>query len=485
MNNFKNIILASILSFTLALSCASKKVLSTESEFRIPTSSEVNSSVPPELELHPEIEGNNQKSRLFSFSARETPLEDILVHLASQAGLNIVWGKGVNPRVLVTVSFQNQTLDEALETILSSTEYLFSMNSPSLQIKLFDTWRFELGEVPNKISSSVSVGGDVLGSNSEMGGVNGRYQISSQTRDESVDLWKQVEEGLGKLISPEGDYFINKVGGIIVVTDRKKNLKEIKKFVRQVKSSLGRQVIIEAEVLEVTLKDQRSYGIDWSSLTSALIEDHKINIDVSQSLSLPGSVFEITGSTPDNTFLFNTLGEYGKVKVLSKPRLNVLNGQTAMINVGKVQPYWEITGLSGGVEIGQPVTVPEMKTTLLGLLMGVTPYISSDGYVTLHVVPIITNLNQWEEFEFQGATLKAPNLDIREMSTTVGMKNGESVILGGLITNKKSVNQKKIPLLGDIPGLGFFFRRDERLEERAELVIILTPRVTQLSYKEE
>ncbi|MDH4222691.1 MAG: hypothetical protein OEV55_04025, partial [candidate division Zixibacteria bacterium] len=114
MNNFKYFILISLLSLVLILSCASKKVLSNESEFRIPLKSEVNSSIPPELELHPEIEGENQKNKLFSFSARETPLEDILVYITSEAGLNLSWDKGVNPRVLVTVSFQNQTLDEAL-----------------------------------------------------------------------------------------------------------------------------------------------------------------------------------------------------------------------------------------------------------------------------------------------------------------------------------------------------------------------------------
>ena len=115
-----------------------------------------------------------------------------------------------------------------------------------------------------------------------------------------------MEEGLKKLISSEGDYFINRLSGIIVVTDRKRNLEEVERFITQVKSSLGRQVIIEAEVLEVTLEDQKSYGIDWSTLTSVLIDNHKINIKATQSLSLPGSVLELSGTTPDNTFLFNT-----------------------------------------------------------------------------------------------------------------------------------------------------------------------------------
>jgi MSHA biogenesis protein MshL len=485
MNRFINLFSVLVLIPLLSFSCASEKVLKGESQVLQPVKEEKLVELPPELNLLPEMEGKIVKNRLFSFSAKETPLEDVLVPIASEAGFNVVWEKGVNPRMPVTVSFQNQTLEEALETILSPTEYLYSTNSPSLHIKLFDTRKFEVGEVPNKTTSTINVGGDVLGTNTELGGLTGSFQISGKTNEESMDLWKQIEDGVKKLVSPEGDYFLNKLSGIVVVTDRKNNLKEIERFISQVKNSLGRQVIIEAEVLEVTLQDQKSYGIDWSALTSVLADKHKINIEASQSLSLPGSILQLSGSTPDASFLFNTLGQYGKVKMLSKPRLNVLNGQTAMINVGQVQVYWELTGLPGGVQIGQPVIIPQQKSALLGMLMGVTPFISSEDYVTLQVVPIVTNINQWEEFVFQGQTLKAPILDIREVSTTVGVKDGESVILGGLITSKQIINQKKVPILGDIPLLGFFFKHDERTEVRAELVIVLTPKVTKLSYKEE
>ena len=485
MSRFLKYFFIAIFISLLSFSCASKNVTQEGSQILPQLQAEKVAEFPPELNLLPEMEGKVLKNRFFSFSAKETPLEDVLAPIASEAGLNIVWEKGVNPRVPVTVSFQNQTLEEALETILNSTEYLYSTNSPSLHIKLFDTQKFEIGEVPNKTTSSINVGGDVLGTNTEMGGLTGSFQISGKTNEESMDLWKQIEDGVKKLISSEGDYFINKLSGIVVVTDRKRNLKEVEGFINQVKNSLGRQVIIEAEVLEVILQDQKSYGIDWSALTSVLLDKHKINIEASQNLSLPGSILQLSGSTPDASFLFNILGQYGKVKVLSKPRLNVLNGQTAMINVGQVQVYWELTGLPGGVQIGQPVIIPKQKTALLGMLMGVTAFISSEDYVTLQVVPIVTNINQWEEFEFQGQTLKAPILDIREVSTTVGVKDGESVILGGLITSKQVVNQKKVPILGDIPLLGFFFKRDERTEIRSELVIVLTPKVTKLSYKEE
>jgi MSHA biogenesis protein MshL len=170
--------------------------------------------------------------------------------------------------------------------------------------------------------------------------------------------------------------------------------------------------------------------------------------------------------------------------VLSKPRLNVMNGQTAMINVGRVISYWELTGLSAGAEVGQPIVFPEQKTVLLGLTMGVTPFISSDDYVTLQVSPIVSDASSYSEFQFENQTLRAPNVDIRETSTQVRMKNGETVVIGGLITSRKTDTEHKIPLLGDLPLLGYLFKRKEKIEQRAELVILLTPRISKVDKEE-
>jgi type II secretory pathway component HofQ len=94
------------------------------------------------------------------------------------------------------------------------------------------------------------------------------------------------------------------------------------------------------------------------------------------------------------------------------------------------------------------------------------------------VVPIVSDANTWSEFQFENQTLKAPNVDIREANTLVQIKNGETIVIGGLITSKKTDTEHKVPLLGDLPLLGYFFKRKEKTEQRAELVIFLTPRIT-------
>jgi MSHA type pilus biogenesis protein MshL len=443
--------------------------------------------IPPELSPAPLVEAEPEEENLFSFSAKGIALEDILYPLSKEAGFNIIWDKEANPKSKVSVIFEDLTLDEALETIFASTEYLYSINSPTLHVQLIDTRTFELGHVPNRIISQMQIGGDVLGSIQDAGGITGQFQITSDTDPDAVDLWKQVEEGMTRIISPEGKYFINRLAGMVTVSDRKKNLQLAENFIKKLKGSLTRQVIIEAEVVEVTLEQSQSYGIDWSAVHSFIMDDKTTEVSAGQNLALGGSIFEFTASRNDASLILNALGKYGEVNVLSKPRVNVINGQTAMINVGRVISYWELTGLSGGVSggvVGQPVIFPEQKTVLLGLTMGVTPSISSEDYVTLQIVPIVTDVSTWSEFQFENQSLRAPNVDIREASTVVGIRNGETVVIGGLITSKKTDTEHKIPLLGDLPWLGYFFKRKEKTKQRAELVIFLTPRITTFAKKD-
>jgi len=444
---------------------------------------EIPPPIPPQLNPVPLLEIEREKEKLFSFSAKGLALEEVLSPLCKEVNLNIIWDKEVNRKTPVSVSFQDLTLQEALDAIFAPTEYLHSTESPTLHIRLTDTRIFELGHVPNKITSQIQLGGNVLGSIPNAGGISGKFEITGTTDQDAVDFWKQVEDGMKSIISSDGGYFINRLAGIVVVTDRKKNLKLAENFIQKIKSAMSRQVLIEAEVVEVTLEQAQSWGIDWSAVHSFLLNHKNIQITANQALGLPGSVVEFTASRNDATLVLDLLGQYGKVNVLSKPRINVINGQTALINVGRVLNYWELTGIAGGAQIGQPIVVPTQKTVLLGLTMGVTPYISADGYVTMQVVPIISDANTWSEFQFEKQTLKAPNVDIRETSTLVQIKDGETIIIGGLITSKLSDTEHKVPLLGDLPLLGYLFKRIEKTEQKTELVIFLTSHITTLDKK--
>jgi MSHA biogenesis protein MshL len=434
--------------------------------------------LPPQLDFSPMMEFETEREKLFSFSGKNIALEDVLDALSQQTEFNIIWNKGVDPQTRISVRFEDLILSEALQVIFAPTEYMYTTHSPTLEVKLIDTRTFELGYVPTKIQTQMQVGGDVLGSIPNVGGLSGQFQITGTTDEEAVDLWKQVEEGLEKIVSPEGKFFLNRLAGMITVTDRKRNLKMAEEFFGKLKETLQRQVAIEAEVVEVSLEQAQSWGVDWSAVHSFLMENKEITLTGRQTLGLPGSVVEFSASRHDADVILDVLGRFGEVRVLSKPKVNVMNGQTAMINVGRIISYWELTGLSAGAEVGQPIIFPEQKTVLLGLTMGVTPFISADDFVTLQVLPIVSDASTYSEFQFEDQTLKAPNVDIKETSTQVRIKDGETVVIGGLITSRKTDSVHKIPLLGDLPLLGYFFKRKEITEQRAELVILLTPKIS-------
>jgi MSHA biogenesis protein MshL len=434
--------------------------------------------IPPDLPLSAVLETESKKEKLFSFSGQDVMLCDVLDILSEQSECGVIWEKGIDRQIRLSVSFDGLILTEALDAVFAPTDYLYSLDGSILYVKLTDTWIFELGQIPFKISSTMSAGGDVLGSIPNAGGISGQFQITGSTDAEAADFWKQVETGLESVISPEGKYSINKLAGLVTVTDRKNHLKMARILVERLKLALARQVSIQAEVVEVTLEKDQSWGVDWSAVHSFLLDDEEVEATAEQTLGLTGSVVQFTASRHDATMMIDLLGRYGEVHVLSKPRVSVMNGQTAMINVGQVVSYWELTGISGGTEIGDAVLVPEQKTVLLGLAMGVTPYISSDGFVTLQVLPMLSDASTWSEFQFQDQTLRAPNIDIREASTLIRLKDGQTAVIGGLITSRKTDSENKIPLLGDLPLLGYLFKRKELVEKRAELVIFITPRIT-------
>jgi MSHA type pilus biogenesis protein MshL len=459
----------------IVLSCAPKKVEKVE-VLPTPEFKEV-PPPPPDVEtLTPERVVEGDVGRVFSLEARDITLEKILSILADEAGLNIIFDEGVEKNLRTTVSFSNYTLEEALDAILLPFDYIYSIEKNTVRIKAFDTRIFELGFIPNRILTEIKVGGDVLGGGETETEIAGQVGIRGSTEENTVDFWKQIDESIRGLISPQGSYAINRFTGTILVKDRRKNLEAIEKFIEKLKSSLGRQVLIEAKVVEVSLRDERSLGIDWSAVSTQVLGGREFEFSAVQGLGVDQPIFEFTASTDVGEAIISALGEQGKVDVISNPRLSVINGQTALISVGKIQAYWELEAqVAGGVQYGEAVVYPERKSVLVGLLMGVTPFISETGEVILHIIPIVTDVTDWETYVWEGQTLIAPDVDIRQASTVIRVKEGETVIIGGLLTTKKVLTERKIPFLGDIPLLGYLFKREEWKERRAELVLFLTP----------
>jgi MSHA type pilus biogenesis protein MshL len=294
------------------------------------------------------------------------------------------------------------------------------------------------------------------------------------------------------------------MSGVIVVTDRPSRLEIVERFIDRINESLRRQVIIEAKIVEVILNKGNEWGINWNYLQKNFLNTGIFGI--SQTLSEGANAFRIgfvdqTGNDTGEVIL-DALATQGNVNILSSPRLNVLNNQSALISVGQIIPYLDFqigSTVSRGIGGDIPIidSVPIIARTLEGVTLGITPQISADGVTTLHIVPIITEQTGNRTISLaldtstsppddengddgsQNATksVDIPVFSVREADTIVRVRDNETIIIGGLISENTKDNVRKVPILGDIPYLGALFTHQQRETIKSELVILLTTTV--------
>jgi len=181
-------------------------------------------------------------------------------------------------------------------------------------------------------------------------------------------------------------------------------------------------------------------------------------------LSFQGGSFDV---------VLEALSEQGDLKVVSQPRIVTLNNQPALIKVATDQSFF-ISTTTAGTAGSPPIITEQVRTVSAGLVLSVTPQISEDGWIMLDVSPIITRLTDIVTSP-NGST--APVLDVKQSAGLVRLRDGEMVIIGGLIQDQVSETERKVPLLGDIPGLGRLFRGTFHVKEKRELVIFLSPKI--------
>ncbi|MCS7214902.1 MAG: pilus (MSHA type) biogenesis protein MshL [Thermodesulfovibrio sp.] len=469
------------------------------------------------------------KIKRVSVNARQTPMRDILLVLCKDAGLNLVIEKDVDPNVPITLFLNNVTLKDALDAVFSSTAYFYNIDRNMLLVKSTDTKIFHLSTIAIQQTYSIDVGGDILG------GVTGQLttgtttgttgttilkgNISKTERTDEVAyrFWDSIERALSTILGttasppivtqqsggqqlqtptaqPRESYVINRMTGTVMVTATKNNMKKVEEYIENVKKVMARQVLIEAKVIEVALSKSLKYGIDWSFLREWTNGTHNWRIGGATSgftnVINPGdpqSMFQFslrTTSIREFSSLIKALGEFGDVRTLSNPRVSIMNGQTSLFTVGR--NYSFVSRAQSNVTTtgtGSPIITYTVETSnlLSGLIIGIVPYIDEKGEISLTITPIISNLVEIRTATFGSSdaqtTIQLPRVDLRELSTTVKVKDGEIIVIGGMIKKEEGFSENKVPLLGDIPLVGELFKSKEKEESNTELVILLQPRI--------
>jgi len=451
------------------------------------------------------IEERRVPERLFTLSFRDADIQEVLLALSKQTNYNIVADPDV--KGLVTMEVTNVTFKEIMDFLTEPLKLEYKIDGRNVRVfrPRFETRVFTLNYImttrkgTSRTSAATGVtgmagygyGGGYGGGYSGAGvgaGVGAGAGVSASgmsvggatidTGPDTADIWKEIEDGLKTLVSKEGKFAINKIGNTILVTDYKKNLQRIAEFLERVEGSSHRQVVINAQVVEVALSDKYRMGIDWSALIK---QAGRRDWTLSQSLRAGTDVFKINVVGEHVSFILDALRQQGQVRILSNPKVSTLNNQKAVIKVGTDEiffyPYYRPVYEDGRL-IGSVIESVWPCPVTIGVVLDVTPQISPDGYITMHIHPSVTDLVRTEEFKQDGKVMAtAPVTNIRETDTVVRVKDGQTIIIGGMMQDKKKEIVNKTPLLGSIPGLGGLFRRTEQQVQKTELVILLTPKI--------
>lgn len=473
------------------------------------------------------------KTRIVDIVARKTPLRDILYAISNATSLNLVMEKGVDPDTEVNMTLRNVTAEQALNTVFASVDYFYRIQDNLLVVSAVATRTFELGHPAMTQKYEVDVGGDILGgamniTTSGSGGsgggggggsgqatnIKGNVSQKIKSDDAAFNFWDSVEKSLASLLEQTAaqqaagqgaagpaaaaaqSHTINRLTGTIYVTATKKNLQKVEAYIDSLKKVMNRQVLIEAKIVEVQLSDTFQFGINWSivdryiTTTAAGAARTTSTWTYATSLFNPVSstspVFTITGNPSfggakaDLSMVLNALQQQGDLRTLSNPKLNIMNGQTALLTVGRNQAYMakiESTTSTGGGASTTTYTT-EQNSILSGIMIGILPYINENGEISLTITPITSDLIDLTSVQIgtpRVADIQLPTVDIRQLSTTVKVRNGDIVAIGGLISKRESLVDSQVPIIGNIPVLGYLFKSRDKLKSNTELVIILQP----------
>lgn len=388
-------------------------------------------------------------TRLVTLDAEEAALPSVLKILAEKGDLNIITGPGVSTG-RITIHMKDVPIEQAVNLVVRAAGLAYERIGNSILVASPESLKEETG-----LSS---------------------YVVNLQFAD--------ATEVMNALAGVKAEITVDKGGNRLIVVTSPRVLSEIQSIVARLDVP-ARQVMLEARIVEVSTDALKRLGIDWDQIMSKgflFIEGEYDSISGSGNRIEGLQVFPNTPGTNDifkaKTFsrqatFFNVqldlLIRDGNARVLASPKLVTLNGREASMLVGSRVPFVVTGTLIAG---GGAAPVQSIQREEVGVKLRITPLINADGFITTTISPEVSSITG-----FTGENNDLPIVATRQASTTVRLKDGDSVIIGGLLSEERTTTTSKVPILGDIPGLGYFFQHQNIVTGKKDLVIEVTPRI--------
>jgi MSHA biogenesis protein MshL len=410
-----------------------------------------------------------------------TPITELLLVLVRDTRLSVV------PDPDVTGTFRGDlkdvTLRQALEMILQPHGLDYSVQGNLIRVfkRRFETRIFDLNYVVTRrtgsrslaASSSVSPGqGSGIAGGSDQAGSANSGSNSQVMGSDAGDVFADLAVGVQTLLSTDGKFNMDRKAALVQVSDYPDRLDKIGLYLDAVQNRASRQVSIQAKVIEVALNDEFSAGINWN----LLLQRAGNSVSVTQKVMPTSAAGTFTAGLNIKDFagLLSAFATQGRVNVIATPQVNALNNEPAIMRVGTQDVFFKTTSQVDATTGRILQTTVEPHAITEGVVLSVTPQISGDGMINLSISPSLTERTGQAVSRF-GDTV--PILSVREADTLVRVHENETIVIAGLMDERTSNTQSKVPFMGDLPVVGGLFRRDARTKRKTDLVILLTPTI--------
>jgi MSHA biogenesis protein MshL len=475
------------------------------------------------------------KAETYSVSVHNVSVQSLLFALARDAGLNVDVHPGISG--MVTLNALDQTMLQLLSRISKQVDMRYEIDGPNLIVRpdtpFLRNYKVDYVNMARDSSSTSNIATQIATTGSEGGAGASSGNNNSTTSVSNLSnnrFWSTLVENIKDTLretdkvlaegeaepaaaprakgAPEAaaprastyreaaSVIANPETGLIAVRATARQHEKIQEFLDMVMSSARRQVLIEATVIEVQLNDNYQQGINWSTLRTSATQG--LNLSQGQVGTNPLPTNVSPGITP-GVFVMNylkpltslgnltatvqLLESFGKVKVLSSPKISVLNNQTALLKVVDNKVYFTITATVSPGTLGAPGTstyTSELHTVPVGFVMSVTPQIAESDEVTLNVRPTISRIvgvvqDPSPALAAANVVSNVPVIQTREMESILRVASGNIAVMGGLMQDSIDNLKDAIPVLGRLPVVGDLFGYRNETTTKSELVIFIRP----------
>ncbi len=451
--------------------------------------------------------------KFFTFRARNLPVDQAMAQFAQTYGLNVAVDNDV--KATLSADFRNLSLDKALEVMLEANGMSWEWHEGLLRVTRQRTKTFTIDYL-RLVRSGAATSST---STSSSGGTSSDTTRVGVSRTDNINFWDELEKQLDEILTKGRDDYsadeqqpqetttktdrvtnttttatqavrekvgrlvINRLAGTVMATTSATRMRAIENYLDSLRQAVLRQVYIDVKIIEVDLTGDAALGVDWSKIdmgalvlgTSTAFTTTAAGTGVASSIRANyNKDFPKTHLVNSVSAVVTALQKQGNVRVVSQPRIRTLNNQPAIVKAGTERTFFTTqttVTTTNGAAITNTTNTPTTVTE--GVVLSVTPQISSDNRIALDVSPVVTRISGVDTSP--DGNSNAPRMDVKQTSTMVRVGDGETVVIGGMIQESDEDTNRSVPGLGSTPVIGALFGTTYRAKGRRELVIILTP----------